>query len=313
MATATQPTVVAVFDNNRDAQSAIDDLRSYGIDNEDIYINSAGSGATGASAAAGYSERTAGQHETTHHQGGFVGWLKSLFGSHDQADREPYESDRMRYENAVKSGKILLSVQTTEEDVDEVVDILNRHSPLNIQEESASTASAAQTGASAGAPSTGTRRPTSTAATANQSESVPVVSEELRVGKRTIVRGGVRIYSRVVEQPVEESVRLREEQVRVDRQKVNRPATDDDLRAGQRETIEVKEYAEEPVISKETRVVEEVRVGKDATERTETVKDTVRRTEVEVENLERKGPQSTGGADEIDKERRAKSATTDRR
>jgi hypothetical protein len=55
----------------------------------------------------------------------------------------------------------------------------------------------------------------------------------------------------------------------------------------------VKEFAEEPVVSKQARVVEEVRIRKDATERTETVRDSVRRTEVNVENV----GESTGGTD----------------
>ena len=40
--------------------------------------------------------------------------------------------------------------------------------------------------------------------------------------------------------------------------------------------------AEEPVVAKTAHVVEEVVVGREATERTETVKDTVRREEVDV-------------------------------
>jgi hypothetical protein len=95
----------------------------------------------------------------------------------------------------------------------------------------------------------------------------------------------------VVEQPVEETVRLQEERVRVERQPVNRAASGAELQAGREEVIEVQEFAEEPVVSKEARVVEEVRISKDATERTETVRDTVRRTEVNVENLN----EGTGG------------------
>ena len=116
-------------------------------------------------------------------------------------------------------------------------------------------------------------------------QTINVVEEELQVGKRVTQRGGVRVYSRVTETPVQEDVELREEHVRVDRQPVNRPATDADFRSGKEQVIEVAEYAEEPVVAKQARVVEEVRVGKDATERTETVRDTVRRTDVEVENL----------------------------
>jgi hypothetical protein len=93
----------------------------------------------------------------------------------------------------------------------------------------------------------------------------------------------VRAYSHVTEHPVEEKVRLREEHAEVSRRKVDRPASEADLRAARDTSFEVRETSEEPVISKESRVVEEVSVGKEAKERTETVRDTERRTEVEVE------------------------------
>ena len=47
-------------------------------------------------------------------------------------------------------------------------------------------------------------------------------------------------------------------------------------------TVEVRETEEVPVVGKTARVVEEIAIRKEATERTETVKDTVRREEVEV-------------------------------
>lgn len=46
---------------------------------------------------------------------------------------------------------------------------------------------------------------------------------------------------------------------------------------------EIRETREEPVVSKQERVVEEVVVGKTSQDRTETVRDKVRRTDVEVE------------------------------
>jgi hypothetical protein len=49
--------------------------------------------------------------------------------------------------------------------------------------------------------------------------------------------------------------------------------------------VEVRETAEEPVVSKEARVVEEVVIGKETTERTEKIKDTVKRTQVDIEQL----------------------------
>ena len=114
---------------------------------------------------------------------------------------------------------------------------------------------------------------------------IPIVEEELVVGKRQVERGGVRVYSRMVETPVEESIVLREEHATVDRVPVNRALTQADMDALQIQSIEVTEMAEVPVVSKSARVVEEVLVGKDATERTERVKDSVRKTQVEVEQV----------------------------
>ena len=92
------------------------------------------------------------------------------------------------------------------------------------------------------------------------------------------------MFNRVEEQPVQEQVQLREEHVRVDRRPTDRPATEADLRAHD-EVIEVTEMAEVPVVGKTARVVEEVVVGKETTQRTETISDTVRRTDVNVEQL----------------------------
>lgn len=115
---------------------------------------------------------------------------------------------------------------------------------------------------------------------------VPVVEEQIRIGKRTVEGGGVRVHSRVKEVPVEESVRLREERVHVERRPADRPVTDADMRAIKEGDIEVTERSEEAVVAKSARVVEEVVVNKEVVERDETVRDSVRRTEVEVEKLE---------------------------
>ena len=112
---------------------------------------------------------------------------------------------------------------------------------------------------------------------------IPVVEEDLAIGKREVERGHVRIDSRVTEQPVEEAVRLREEKVTVERRPVDRPATEADFAAAAKEVIEMTETAEEPVVTKRARVVEEVVVHKEVTEHTETVRETVRRTDVDVQ------------------------------
>jgi uncharacterized protein (TIGR02271 family) len=136
------------------------------------------------------------------------------------------------------------------------------------------------------APVVNINRPAATTNLNTQGEAVlPVVAEELQVGKRQVERGGIRVYSHVTETPVQENVTLREEHVNVERRPVNRPISDADVTALQDRTIEVKETAEEAIIAKQARVVEEVVINKEATQRTETIRDTVRRTDVEVEQI----------------------------
>jgi uncharacterized protein (TIGR02271 family) len=119
-------------------------------------------------------------------------------------------------------------------------------------------------------------------------EILPIIEEELRIGKREVQGGGVRVHSRVIENPVERGVNLRKEQVNVERRRVDRPASDADLDAFQERTIEVHETSEEAVVDKQARVVEEIVVDKTSEEREEIVRDVERRTEVDVER--------TGGA-----------------
>jgi uncharacterized protein (TIGR02271 family) len=115
--------------------------------------------------------------------------------------------------------------------------------------------------------------------------SIPVVEEELEVGKREVRKGGVRVYSRIVEKPVDQTVELLEEHVRVERRPVDRALQKGEAERMREQSIEVTEMAEEPVIRKRARVREEVVVDKETTRHTEKIHDSVRHTEVEVEQL----------------------------
>lgn len=262
MAKPSDTAIIAVFSTSTDAQAAAKDLKDCGIPSADIYIENA----PGTKSS-----------QTSTNEGGLSGWFKSIFSHDDESDRTYDDSDRAYYEQAIQRGRTLLRVDADEDEIPTVEDILNRYSPVDIHaEEDGSTA--ADTGA-INTVSTGKGAGTSS----GQTKAIPVVREDIQVGKRQVLKGGVRVYSRVVEEPVEEKVRLREEHVRVERQAVNRAATDADLAAGAEQVVEVQEFAEEPVVGKQARVVEEVRVGKEASERTETVRDTVRHTDVNVE------------------------------
>jgi len=115
---------------------------------------------------------------------------------------------------------------------------------------------------------------------------IPIVEEQIEVGKRAVVSGGARVYTHIIETPVQENVSLSEEHVEVNRHAVNRPLQPGEIDNAFREgTIDVTEVREEPVVTKTARVVEEVSINKNATQRTESVNDTVRRTDVEVQEL----------------------------
>jgi len=176
----------------------------------------------------------------------------------------------------VQSGGTLLTLQTTENRADEAIDIMERFGVAQFENQNVqnTTGSAAQAA---------TRQ---SAGSVQGEVVIPIVEEQIQVGKRQVERGGVRIYSRVIETPVEESVTLREEEVHVERRPVNRAVTDADLAAVKEGAIEMTETAEQAVVSKQARVVEEVVVGKETTQHTETVRDTVRRTDVQVEELD---------------------------
>lgn len=127
---------------------------------------------------------------------------------------------------------------------------------------------------------------------------IPVIEEELHIGKRRVEHGGVRIYKRVTERPIEQQINLREEKVNVERHAVNRVASERDMNVFQKGEIEFTEMGEEPVIAKEAHVVEEVIVRKEVVDHPETIRDTVRRTDIEVERLARtegKRSTATGG------------------
>ncbi len=124
-----------------------------------------------------------------------------------------------------------------------------------------------------------------------QGETVQQVEEELSIGKREVATGGVRVTTSVSERPVEQTVTLREEKVEAERRPADRALSPEQAEAAfQGKTVEMLGTREEVEVSKQARVVGEVAVGKQTEEREETIQDTVRRTEVEVEEIGTEAP-----------------------
>lgn len=193
----------------------------------------------------------------------------STYGTTDLASLDLPGKDLDHLSEGLRNGGVVVAVESIYEHIDKVDDIFSDHHAKLIDE-----ADSQYTAAPVAAP---------VAATTGET-AIPIVEEELVVGKKEVDRGGVRVYRRVVEIPVEESVNLREEHVVVDRRAVDRAASDADFALGDR-TIELTETAEEAVVGKSARVVEEVLVGKETAQHTETISDTLRRTEVDVEEI----------------------------
>lgn len=119
---------------------------------------------------------------------------------------------------------------------------------------------------------------------------IPIIKEDINFGKRVIETGGVNVHTNIVEEPVERTVNLKEEHVTVERKSVNKTLTDADFPSFEESIIELTEHAEVPVITKEARVVEEISLKKEVDERDETIRDTIRETKVDVEELKNKSP-----------------------
>jgi len=115
---------------------------------------------------------------------------------------------------------------------------------------------------------------------------LPVIEENLQVGKTQEMTGGARITSRIVERPVEANLNLKEEHVTVQRNPVDRPISSSDSNIFKEEEMEIREYAEVPVLTKEARVVEEISVNKEVEEKERTIKETLRNTEVDAERID---------------------------
>jgi uncharacterized protein (TIGR02271 family) len=122
-------------------------------------------------------------------------------------------------------------------------------------------------------------------ADAKDPETMRLAEEQLNVGKRMFETGTTRIRRFVTERPVEAQVSLHEEHAEVVRKAITDPNYVADIDWSDK-AYEMTETAEEAVVSKTAHVVEEVSLRKTGTDRVETVRDTVRRQQVEVEKTD---------------------------
>lgn len=247
-------TLVASFDSRGAAENAVQALLSAGFDRDHIHLHANGSA----------TEADTGKSK------GFWDTISDFFMPDD---------DRSAYDESVRRGGATLVIAAEEARVDQAADILERNGAIDMDERENTWRNEGwapgATAASAGATASGGL---------HDAEAIPLAEEQLRVGKRQVSEGRVRVRSYVVETPVEENLSLREENVRVESRPVDRAAGAGDEALFRERTIEAEEVNEEAVVAKEARVKEELVVKKDVDQRTETVRDTVRHTEVDIDD-----------------------------
>jgi uncharacterized protein (TIGR02271 family) len=290
----TERTITALYDTKGAAETARDGLVALGVASHQVAIRGTGEGAAGATTGA--------------EDGGFWASLSDLFMP---------DEDRSTYAEGMRRGGYLLTTHVPADLEDQALEVLERSDPVDLDQRAEGWRQEGWTGYQAGATSTDAGAATAGAAVSGAGELrrsdlgaggaatttnaageevIQAAEEQLRVGKREVGRGGVRVRSYVTERPVEEQVELRQERVSVERRPVDRELAPGEA-AFQERTIEAVERGEEAVVSKTARVTEEIGLRKDVERETETVRDTVRKQEVEVEDERAAG--SSGSTGEV--------------
>lgn len=275
-------TVVGLFSTTAEAQQVKQALVAQGYSSGDISVH-ANDAYDDESEGTGYNETTQDSKDTSDSGTGIGHRISNFFSSLTGGDEDAHE----HYAQGVNGGGALLSVKTDDDQANSVAALLRQHGARDIEGATGTRSGYTDTS------STGYRDENLTGQDMRQNlsqdlgqtgQAIPIVEEELVVGKREVDRGGVRVYSHVVERPVSADVSLHSESIDINRRAVNRPATAADFQTGA-QPIELRASAEEVVVGKTARVVEEVYLGKQGSDRTETVNDTVRGTEVDVEQI----------------------------
>jgi uncharacterized protein (TIGR02271 family) len=182
------------------------------------------------------------------------------------------------YGRTIGSGGSVLTIRVPESEAPKALGILNAHRAVDVQRRAVQEGLLSPSAAPASAPA----QPATAARTTGAEEVLRLAEEQLEVGKRLVQEGTTRIRRFVTETPVEKQVNLHEEHVQVIRRVVSDSGSAGNIDWSEK-TIEVSETAEEPVITKSAHLTEEVVIRKEGSDQVRTVRDKVRRQQVEVE------------------------------
>ncbi|MEZ4517245.1 MAG: YsnF/AvaK domain-containing protein [Chloroflexota bacterium] len=181
------------------------------------------------------------------------------------------EPDVSIYLAGVRDGGTIITANVADSQVMRAAEIMSAYDMVNVQDRAVELKT------------TYTDLPDLTDATLDENV-IEVIEEELEVGKEAVERGRMRIYNVVTEREEAVDVALRDETIKVSRRPVNRKvAVNPNLfQARSFEMVEMDEVAK---VAKTAVVVEEVYLGKEVAEKIETIKETLRRQDVEIEEV----------------------------
>ncbi len=274
--------IAAVFANQANVNQARNDLINSGFSPDDMHLSQ-----NDVSGDENYDEEYTTKDESI--TSGIKSFFSGMFGDDNKDDAQLYSS-------AVMNGNFVLTLNLqNEQDVDRATEVIDRNDPIDIDEQTSDMESSAVDSENS---ISGNKEIASNNDDFNQNiketqlqsnndeTAIPIIQEELKVGKRIVQRGGVRVFQKLNETPVSKNINLREEHVSIERHPVNQTADIADLNAFKEGTLEFRETAEEAVIEKTAKVVEEVTINKKTTAHDKVISDTIRSTSVEVEEFD---------------------------
>jgi stress response protein YsnF len=216
---------------------------------------------------------------------------------HRMFGRDIQQYEATLYGRAVDSGGAVLTLRVPETDVARATTILNAYQSVDLlkraEQQGLVTAATTEKVAAPAPPlKTQTTVPPAVRAAAGTvvgEEILALAEEEIAVGKRVVQGGATRIRRFVTERPVEAQVTLHEEHARIVRRAIADPNYIRNIDWTDK-TIEIVESAEEPVVTKSAHIAEEVVIQREGSDHVQTVRDKVRRQQVEVERLSEPEP-----------------------
>ncbi|MBC7907699.1 MAG: DUF2382 domain-containing protein [Rhodospirillaceae bacterium] len=188
------------------------------------------------------------------------------------------EEDAHLYAEAVRHGKAVVRAQTSEDNAEQILELLNRNGALDLDEVAQEFEQEEE------------RQQPAKQAKPQQKQTISQAEESLTVEKRKTLQGGKRVTTKVSEQPVEQKIKLKEEKVDVRQEESDRKLSPEEAESAfKEETREFTETREVPEVKKEARETGRVEIEKSAKEREETVRDTVRKSEIKTEEIKPEG------------------------